>query len=439
MRRLALTLIEVLVVMTIIAVLVGLLIPTIGYARNLAHGFDTAQRIEAIARALGGVAESGAGRAQLLQEQAGLGGVLDFAPLKAVMQAAQANASAMPTDAQADFVQMAGSTWVQQRAIVQSREDILEAMPPKAGGVAASWYATTWPWHWPASDWEGSTPGSIPPVLRFPWGRPGLRLDGTQCDPSRPAADVVAKVSELTLQRWEGKISGIDNETITDVPNAWVARGDQSGSLSFLADANQTAPVTNLAAVRSDGSPAVLPGTNLPVTANGAVPFDLGQTSPLRTIQLLREAGVIGLGEEGKYRTDRSPSRPWNDSWGNPLIIGYVLFQPERCRRTKTGDLRRAYLLQACTQQYGFNRALYAAVGSAGPELHSSIKKTWTAADDAIALRDYWFQIRAGAAAHEWTEDSFGQTPPWVGVRRRWGKYQGSDVHCVLGAPFAIR
>src|SRR5690606_27060208 len=103
-----------------------------------------------------------------------------------------------------------------------------------------------------------------PPILRFPWGRPGLRRDGTPVDPGRPATEVV-----------------------DGVPNAWVAGADLPGAgrattISWAASETsrpvgssaQTNPLPGREVVyaqRSDGSDAF---TALADIANRPEPFD---------------------------------------------------------------------------------------------------------------------------------------------------------------------
>lgn len=72
------TLIELLMVIAIIAVLMGLLMPALGWASRAARISGSAQRINGVLVALGGLAQGADGVAVRLQDRAGLGGALRF-------------------------------------------------------------------------------------------------------------------------------------------------------------------------------------------------------------------------------------------------------------------------------------------------------------------------------------------------------------------------
>ncbi len=165
------------------------------------------------------------------------------------------------------------------------------------------------------------------------------------------------------------------------------------------------------------------------------------------------------------YRTDRRPSAPWNDAWGNPLVIAFAWYHP-RCNSTivnrakgysshamlstataaesNRGDL----FAQKAIERYGWYRAAYVAVAAIGesppasiafPELRNNAatwtgpagiqQRIWQTVNDACnqeSGQEVW-RSRSGTdlVAH----------PPWTGVRsiRRDGSVR------ILSAPSEIR
>lgn len=189
----------------------------------------------------------------------------------------------------------------------------------------------------------------------------------------------------------------------------------------------------------------------------------LDQLSPLDSIGLLQIAGVLPGGQPGidAYRNDRSPQKPWNDRWGNPLVVVSAAFLPPRAEACENrtlpqngrninswqgmspairelsatlgmmglspnwgegdpwpyvGGSPRDALLTKYGQDNGFSRAVYIAVAAAGPKLTTPLPGTWTNAEDAQVLRAVWLQVRSVCRAQEWDADAFID-PPWNGVR----------------------
>jgi hypothetical protein len=326
--------------------------------------------------------------------------------------------------------------------------------------VDKSFYASTWPSSWPDTDWREATPGTKPPILRFPWGRPGLTLDGGICDPTRPTTDVFRQIIEwknhatfndTTNYPWNGQTAWSQNR-VGDVPyrdlvpvvNRWVTYPATGGTPvleatldpAFLTTGGQqTAPVLSpVTGHRSDG-------TTVSVEANQPLPFDLGWLSPLRTIELLEVAGVLDATTgEHDYRTDRSPRRHWNDAWGNPLVLSFALFQPERFQRVCDGENRRDLLLKKASDAYGYNRSAYLAAGAIGPDRGAlrptldALAASGSVAEDQAALAAMWKQIGLTCGAAAWTEAGFA-APPWKGVKL--GKKNG--MRCFLSTPSEVR
>jgi len=200
-------------------------------------------------------------------------------------------------------------------------------------------------------------------------------------------------------------------------------------------DSTQTSPtVATVTGFRSDQV------TTVNTTANMPVPFDLGYLSPLRTIELLQVIGVLPPGNDGvvAYTTDRSVKQPWNDAWGNPLIVSYALFIPERYHRTYDVENRRDLFLRSALIAYSYNREVYMAAGALGPVLDSSFSTQSLAADQSTIGTDQflygaWRQICRLCAAQTWTEQSF-TNPPWNGIKTGTVKGQTS----FLSAPTSV-
>lgn len=440
-KRSGFTLVELLIVIAIIGVLAGLLIAVVTSLKRRAKDFDTSQRLQAILDALSVYGDVEGSVVLTFQERLGLGGASHFASFKVIGDMVKGTGGSPPppfvyedgtNTPMAESVAQNGSAMF--RKLKRYTDAVFDVRPDAPfSSITASWYQDTWPLRWPVSTWEADDDAASP-ILPFPWGRPGLRLDGSPCDPGAPESDSMV-VREQTVVQTPGQNAFTVTVTPVDVENRWVSFGGvTAGPYEWTAmDPAQTSPVRLLAATRSDGS--AVPADR--VMANLPIPYDLGHSSPLRTIQFLQAAGILEPGVAGvdAYRKDRSPRRPWNDAWGNPLVVVYTLYQPERYFRRTYGQNRRDLLLRSAKKAYGMDRAAYISAGSAGGNLRTPLPVAWTSAtEDCEALRSLWLQIRDVCDAEEWDETGFEQAP-WTGVR---SATVGSQ-HCLLAAPVVVR
>ncbi len=422
------TLIELLIVIAIISILAGMTLTIMATIRFRASTLDTVTRMQAVLNGLATYSQTEGATAASLQMNFQLGGVGKFASLDTISGIIDSNASLNagtvmpPLLVVPDF---SGTVWSttapdqkdQQKPQWKNTFDVLPSAQNPA--ASAAYYATRWPTQWPTTDWLQASPGTLPPILRFPWGKPGLTLSGEICDPNQPAAAVVRHAMEFdSLYNWRKNQGGID----VPVANAWITMGGV-GSLptgptpvlkfSTANSAQSDAVVSSVEGRRSDG-------TDVTVQANQPLPFDLGYLSPLRTIDLLVAAGVLPVGGESQYRTDRKLKRTWNDAWGNPLVVGYAVFQPERFYRNYDRDNRRELLLKSAQNAYGYGRSIYVAVGAVGPERGAiagsitgsgALDASTGPASDPAPLAQIWKQICRNCGAHLWTESGFASPP----------------------------
>ena len=516
------TLIEMLVVLAIIGILAGLLIAGLGSYIRTARVRVSTQRMHHIADALRACTAFDGSVTLALQEQAGLGGALRFARLPEVYNRVRmdgggdtpgqrnhgGNPGGQPDPTDPDRARFfpppffgggqhfdylfnpvpVYSTWRYLEVDAASVwANILEVLPPATGpipgdygpmnnrGILAShyrhndilsdnWYHRHWPHRWPRTNWNQDEPGDDPPILRFPWGSPGLRIDGSPVDPAvshdsvvnyfdarflrsgfhhdeqHPATHLI--ISERRYNRWR-----------LAVHNRWAVFGH------IRYNNGQIIPLTGEYPYIEDQEDAVYhqrsDGSDATVVPNQPEPFDVGLMSPLRTIALLQVAGILAADEEGaeQYRHDRSPQAPWNDQWGHPLVVAFALFQPERYLTIGRGDsLRmtratryRGLMIEKAREHFGYNRALYIVVGSIGPEIPEEARwpnypEAWEPADDAQVLRTLWLQIRANCRAHEWTEEVQAGTvrlSDWSPGGVRHGRV--GQMHSLLTAPVMIQ
>ncbi len=453
--RPAFTLLELLMVVTIIMVLMGLAVGIGVEIREKAKESATSMRMEHILSALANYSTVDGSIAMVLQNNLGLGGAVQFATVHAIDSVTTGAGNQPPgfryyykegpnpfvtwDITSANWQSGPGGTFDIQTFWRSMGDLVFDVMPANPTVVAptAQWL-TWWPTQWTWTDWDQASPGSNPPILRFPWGRPGLRTDGTVCDPEIAAGVPAINPTTITETQTSGGSSYTAPVTYR-LANSWATMGAAAAGSAWSwtnNDASQTDYVTITSATRSDGTavPAASVGSNLPI------PFDLGYCSPMQTIILLQAAGVLDSGAAGgaEYRTDRGPSKPWNDAWGNPLVVVYAIYQPERYfRKFDQYDRRDLFLRQAQTA-YQFNRAIYFAVGAAGQTLYAGVPTSWGSASDstqdAATLRQYWLQIRDVCSAASWTEAAW-QNPPWNGSKV--GKKNGSLS--MMTAPIMVK
>ena len=165
------------------------------------------------------------------------------------------------------------------------------------------------------------------------------------------------------------------------------------------------------------------------VPSNGPLPFDLGYCSPLRTMELLQAINILPPGADGlqSYREDRDPSKPWNDAWGNPIVLVYALYIPVRTAGSNyKPEPARDYFLDHGLKAYGSSRALYQSASSLGPSHDLDLSSPWDEEVDHDMLRDMWNFIRDKGQAHTWTESSFASSD-WDRVRMVRGDSAGDD------------
>jgi prepilin-type N-terminal cleavage/methylation domain-containing protein len=188
------------------------------------------------------------------------------------------------------------------------------------------------------------------------------------------------------------------------------------------------------------------------------------------------------------YTTDRHSREPWNDKWGNPLVVAYGIYQPAPAPvGNGIGGLKGPNpLATEALSAYQYARSVYVAVASAGPYVRniSATKITSATLSDWIDTppgsppgttiqpwqsSSVWDNANYGSSAanggnlyliwkqanqicqqpqgndptaqpelHCWNETSFDD-PPWVGIK--WGHRQinGHVENCFLTAPQELK
>jgi prepilin-type N-terminal cleavage/methylation domain-containing protein len=252
------------------------------------------------------------------------------------------------------------------------------------------------------------------------------------------------------------------------------------------------------------------PGT---VVQMGPERFRLRDMSPFNTRKLLKIANVLPTRKddaewaEKQYMTNRKSSEIWNDSWGNPLVVASVLYQPtysgassptyvsgtlpgwkdgawpapvnandamDRNTPPVSGylpgdELAAKKALLDHLKIYQYNRSVYIAVAAVGPhpwvdanQLKSDTPTAWASnatvpASSTGNLDELWAQAnwvcqqaKTDAFDRDWTELAM-DNPMWTGNKYDYltkkkfdadankshyeDKYKGHEEHCMLSAP----
>ena len=186
-----------------------------------------------------------------------------------------------------------------------------------------------------------------------------------------------------------------------------------------------------------DFSGGALP-TALPADGVALVPptYSLVNFNPAFTDTLFNLIGSSELSPV-PFFTDRSPTKAWNDAWGNPLVIGISFFQPPEntgvptttyYAASKTNVVQPDLFIRRANTAYGFSRSFYVSVGASGrncpPTLiagyanPSNTATNWTGPSGHYQQSWEWIAQTVGASA--WTSaggiDPFAM-PPWKSVK----------------------
>lgn len=186
-------------------------------------------------------------------------------------------------------------------------------------------------------------------------------------------------------------------------------------------------------------------------------PIGISSMTPRFSAELMLLAGVSGADDQTVsaidrarelYFSDRNPNKPWNDRWGNPLVIGFAWYHPRMNASINNAIERRGAVHSSITnamepmfrredlfliraqESYGFYRSIYASVGSVTDVLPTSIypadlksaSSDWTGAAGLLAT--LWIEIET-ACNHENGSELWAPAPsrdlvtqpPWRGVR----------------------
>lgn len=191
-------------------------------------------------------------------------------------------------------------------------------------------------------------------------------------------------------------------------------------------------------------------------TALAADEHGLSELTPDFSPELLMLAGVLPLEGSGAaavdqarrlYRSDRRPRAPWNDAWGNPLVVGFAWYHPRKnttiANRAIGGGShatlgtgmnaqanRQDLFAQRAVERYGWFRAVYVAIAAIGSEPPSGLTKAELADPLATWTGTTGVQLRIWQAADlACNRDGGGEIwrsrpgsdllakPPWTGVR----------------------
>ena len=430
----AFTLMEIIIVIAILAILMAFGITLIGSAKNKQLIIDTKQRIQAITNNL--QAQSGSqSTSYKLSKEIGIGPANTFTSLVNLKHIVGINKYGIdlndnreqpaPITINKKFnvygfrahrgsklygLGGKGAGW-QDREIQFEKEII----PPKEGPVPSDYYINNWHYNWPTTDWM--TGGSHPPLLIHPWGMLPIQLNGQKVNPALPLTHETPFDIRKSTNRWV---------VVGPKYNGTIWSYDTSDGRGIIDIYKKETEGYRIGAVDQSVTYINSDGVNQTVATNTYFPFDLGHCSPIKSAQFLQAAGILPNGDRGLelYRQDRDSKKPWNDAWGNPLIVVYALYHAPRCALLQTDgkslydiEFKRHYWLEQAEKAYGFYRCLYIAIASGG-DIIDPASKTWNESEDKDFLSNYWLDIRTKTQAWQWTAESWtADTPPWEHVR----------------------
>ena len=213
------------------------------------------------------------------------------------------------------------------------------------------------------SDWNQTTPGTIPVVWHSPWGKPVI---------SRNEGTVLTQI-EYQLDSSTGDLR---QRTMGDM--------SPLASLALLQAAGVVPPGTDGAsAYRTDRSPDKI--------------WNDAWGAPLVVAHAM-------------YLAPRYDFDDVND----------LMFHNEAGQYTIKDSFSmlggRDWLYRKAEETYQYARSFYVAVGSYGQEYYTVIPESWEAADESVVMRDLWNGIESLTNFSEWTGESFSN-PPWQGFR----------------------
>jgi hypothetical protein len=172
----------------------------------------------------------------------------------------------------------------------------------------------------------------------------------------------------------------------------------------------------------------------------------LDQLNHAKTLQLLVIAGILRpndpmtpVNETLDDYKDRGPKKPWNDGWGNPLVVAYGIFQPsDSLALGVPGTVANAgKQVQQALELFQYNRSIYLTIGAPGPFVQNSLDFSTLATADT-AITNIWTQVTNVCSANTWTEASFDH-PPWQGVKRGKKTIAGREYKSLLSSPLEFR
>lgn len=166
---------------------------------------------------------------------------------------------------------------------------------------------------------------------------------------------------------------------------------------------------------------------------NFIAPMGLAKSNPMVTPVLLEctDLFLAAIDSLDSWRTDRNPRKLWNDSWGNPLVMGAIAYHAPRydfddanekmvygpsntVRNLTSRELHggRDWLFQMARKTYGFARGVYVSAGALGPGLnYTETDLIWEEKDDETVLRAIWKFIGDRCQMSDWDERSFSERP----------------------------
>jgi prepilin-type N-terminal cleavage/methylation domain-containing protein len=190
-----------------------------------------------------------------------------------------------------------------------------------------------------------------------------------------------------------------------------------------------------------------------PTAPSWAVPQDvnLRDFEPGRSLDLLFQASEFAAQPDRRdaaatataraaaladYENDRSPKQPWNDAWGQPLVVAYACYD-------STAGLSGLAADQAAARAdiaYHYQRSIYVSVGSGGAKAAGSgtvagrLPAIWTQVNDACNKKGSAsdrFVVAGGGAVNAFVN------APWEGVEM--AKQKSTGTICTLTAPQEYR